>query len=679
MLRWRLERRARPPAPGSRCGRPAPSRSLRRPSTRSSSPCRGGQRAGLGDPLAHQGRDRDLLRREDDPHGGERAEARGDQQRQAPAGRTSPRRMAKRLMLKVHGSPLPERRSRKTTTEGIVTPCPRRACVSARARRRRSASPPSRSGVVRAIRAVREGRAPRRAAAAGANSGCAARNAVDHVLVLLRLGRAGRVDERARPARTSGRQRFEQSRPGARRGAARSPAGARQRMSGWRPRVPRPRQGASSRTVSNARREGRPQARPRRPRARSARPSARRASASVRSRARARLSPATTVPPRVAEVGHAASPCRPGAAQASSDAPGRAASRRHELRALVLHVDQRPRRARSRGRPAGRARRRARRAGAASRPAAARARSASGTRGLRRKAAGGGARSARARATARRGPRRVSQRSASHARQRARGASASRVGRVAGSGSRRRALAREPPQDRVHEARPRAAPRRAPRSTDSDTAARSGTRRCRTWWAPRRRAARTGGSSCVEAAGRASGASAWSSAPRRRSVPSTSSCRNARSRGSRRLRVGRGQALGERRARRARRRAGSGRRGAGRRWPRRVSRAGRRARGAPRPRTRPRAWRCRLSGCTSSRREPRALAAGDERGPRGRPARPCRARRRRSRPSAARPQHLEPAARPASWSRPARGGSRGRGARSRPRAASSRCGRPPSG
>ncbi len=155
---------------------------------------------------------------------------------------------------------------------------------------------------------------------------------------------------------------------------------------------------------------------------------------------------------------------------------------------------------------------------------------ASGTRGFSRKKTGGSSRSARARATAVAGPSRSSHLSASqpgrepvvvsHCR-------GSATASASGGGPSRASLRR------IALTKP-AAWGRAPRTreTDSDTAACGGTRRWRSWWAPRRRAARTSGP--WRSRGRSDRRpSAWSIAPRRRSVPRSSSWRNPRSRGSR--------------------------------------------------------------------------------------------------------------------------------------------------
>ena len=94
------------------------------------------QRARFGDPLLHEGRNRDLLRGEHDPHGGERADAGGGHEGQPPAGRISGGGWRSRLMLKMPLSPLP-RDGAEAYHERHLNPSPEPASA-ARSQQRRA-------------------------------------------------------------------------------------------------------------------------------------------------------------------------------------------------------------------------------------------------------------------------------------------------------------------------------------------------------------------------------------------------------------------------------------------------------------------------------------------------------------------------------------------------------------
>ena len=211
----------------------------------------------------------------------------------------------------------------------------------------------------------------------------------------------------------------------------------------------------------------------------------------------------------------------PGAAQASRTQAGGRGQVRHELRALVLDVDDalaRP------GRPTAAL---APRQGAGHEPGLGREARGLGAarRGVgdarveaKRPAAARGSAAARATRDVRARAARASARPASRGSE---PALVSQPMRVASRVRARRAapVARQPAQDRVDEPGRARGLARLASSTDSETAARSGTRRCRIWCAPRRRIVERRRDRRGSSGRSTERPSAWSSAPRWRSVP----------------------------------------------------------------------------------------------------------------------------------------------------------------
>ena len=326
-----------------------------------------------------------------------------------------------------------------------------------------------------------------------------------------------REQARPRPRPIPRARRSRRSRRGgrpARRAAAGSRAGrrcraawrgrsagcARHRRSGCRARVPRPLQGASRSTPANGGAEGRPQAVRRHAGARWSLPSGAPAVAIDAQAPAARASAAVTVPSAPARSA-ISSALPPGAAQASSLRPGPGGQTGHELRALVLQIEDA---LLVQDRPV--VPPVARQAPGTSPGSARDARGLEARRGVAPCAGSGetstgGRLEQDARARHRRGPAEPRHPALGQpGRQRSRrGEPAQRVGPGSGgagapSRARRRRTALTKPAARGSRARTR--------STVSETAARSGTRRFRIWWAPRRSASRTAGVDTRRAAGR---------------------------------------------------------------------------------------------------------------------------------------------------------------------------------